>query len=334
MRYRPRVGYGKMTQVTDHPTGHHTSKPDAADGIRPEADDDVSDVVDTDHDGPQDGGPQPGIRPGGTKPRRTASMKVARPASPPDEEFDDEYVPWNNPWADKVRRLLDSSAGKSALVSTAVGAPLIASPLTIYSVFALAYLWRRPLQRTVARLPLGPRTTLALLIILAGLLRDSLTWVIEYIENDQFILLWRPQLVPTLLISLGVYTAWAFGWTCALWWHRYRLGEVLLVQAVFGLVVDRFGLTMLAGLDTMPFGLLLWSYAMVVSASTLGVAWLLAGDKLAGLSDRPTEGAFRYTAPALLTGFSILLIFMVWGPLLGYFDALPDRAPIQERPFW
>lgn len=242
-------------------------------------------------------------------------------------------MPTRNPWAHRLRRFLDTSTGKGALIGTAIGA-LLLGPLAIYSVFAMAYLWRRPLRRAVARLPLGPRTTLAVLIIAVGLLRETLTWASEYVQGDQFVMLWRPQLVPTLLISLGLYAAWALGWSAALWWYRYRLGEVLLIQAVFGLVADRLGQTMLAGLATMPFGLFLWLHAMVVSAATLGVAWLLAGDTLARLPDRPADGAFRYASPALLTGVSMMLIFMVWGPLLGYLEVVPDPAPIRDRPFW
>jgi hypothetical protein len=266
-------------------------------------------------------------------------MKVSRPEAEaaddaaPESELAPPHRILDSAWAVRTEEFLDTPAGKATLLGTAALA-LLLGPLAIYAGFAIVFIFRRPLRARIARLPLGPRTTLGVLIVLAGLLREVLTWLTEYVQGDDRTALLHPQLVPHLLITLGIYTAWAIGWGVALWWYNYRLGEALIIQAVAGLVLENFGQTLLAGLSTLPQGIVLWLYAMAVSAFTLGVAWLLATDKLDTLRERDLDGALRYAAPALLTGVALVLIFAFWLRLLNGLHAIPEQAPIRERPFW
>ncbi len=286
-----------------------------------------------------DSAPVAGAKPGGVKRRRTASMKVSRPAAepaddaPPRAELAPPHRILDSAWAVRTEEFLDSPAGTATLLGTAA-VSLLLGPLAIYSVFAVVFIFRRPLRARIARLPLGPRTTLGILIVLAGLTRELLTWIAEYAQGDDQTALLHPQLVPHLLITLGIYAAWAVGWGVSLWWYNYRLGEALIIQAVSGLVLENFGQTLLAGLSTLPQGIVLWLYAMAVSAFTLGVAWLLATDKLDTLRERDLDGALRYAAPPLLTGVALVLIFAFWLRLLNGLHAIPEQAPIRERPFW
>ena len=283
--------------------------------------------------------PAAGAKAGGAKRKRTASMKVSRPEAEaaddaaPESELAPPHRILDSAWAVRTEEFLDTPAGKATLLGTAALA-LLLGPLAIYAGFAIVFIFRRPLRARIARLPLGPRTTLGVLIVLAGLLREVLTWLTEYVQGDDRTALLHPQLVPHLLITLGIYTAWAIGWGVALWWYNYRLGEALIIQAVAGLVLENFGQTLLAGLSTLPQGIVLWLYAMAVSAFTLGVAWLLATDKLDTLREPDLDGALRYAAPALLTGVALVLIFAFWLRLLNGLHAIPEQAPIRERPFW
>ena len=291
------------------------------------------------------GAPRPGVKPG-AKRRRTASMRVSRPepevaggaeptAQPArgDSEPEPERPgPFDGAWVQRLREFLDSTPGRVVLAVSAV-AGLLLGPTAIYSVFAVVFLFRRRLRPLVARLPLGPRTTLGVLIVLAGLLREVLSWTAEYVQGDQTVLLWHPQLVPDLLIGVGIFLGWALGWAAALRWYRYRLIEVLFIQAVYGLVIENFGQSLIIGITTLPSGLLLLLYAVMLSSCTVGTAWLLAEDKLATLPAKET-GSFRYAAPPVLITLAIVLILMVWGQALAAVNGIPDPAPIRERPFW
>ncbi|MGH3713613.1 MAG: hypothetical protein ACRDT4_09175 [Micromonosporaceae bacterium] len=306
-----------------------------------------TDPADRAHDTPDDA-PAAGIKPGRARRRRTASMKVSRPSPPQPpgrakpgkaEAGKDqaEAAPrrglLTGPAMDRLRDFLDSPAGVALLIGTAIAAALL-GPLAIYSVFALAFLVRRPLRRAVARVPLGPRTTVGILIVLVGLLREVLVWTAEYLQGDATTALWHPQLGPDLLFNLGVYAAWGIGWGVALVWFRYRLAEAVVLQAVFGLVVENFGQSLLAAIVTLPAGLLLLAYAMILSGSTVGLAWLLAGDKLRELPGPGTHNAYRLAAPALGTMLATFAIFLFWPRLLEWLGAWPAPGPVRERPFW
>ncbi|MGH3738517.1 MAG: hypothetical protein ACRDT6_23350 [Micromonosporaceae bacterium] len=287
--------------------------------------------------------PAPGVKPGRVKPRRTASMKVSRTGTPrpagrpPKATTDAEPEPEpgvpNWAWVDRLCGFLDSPAGAAVLIVTAV-AGVVLGPLAIYSLFALAYLGRHRLRRLVDRVPLGPRTTLGLLILLVGLLREVLVWTAEYVQGDRATVLWHSQLGPDLLFNIGVYAAWGIGWVVALTWFRYRLGEVLVMQAVFGLLIENLGQSLIIGVSTLPAGLALLAYTMILSASTVGLAWLLAGDKLRQLTGPGRRNAYRTAAPVIGAMLATLTILSVWPRVLHALDLWPPPGPIRERPFW
>ncbi|MQA27619.1 MAG: hypothetical protein GEU94_19640, partial [Micromonosporaceae bacterium] len=278
---------------------------------------------------PDPSAPKPGVK-SGAKRRRTASMKVARteteaadgaqPDSKPTRgakpshgapKPDDGRLPgpFDKAWVNRLRGFLDSTQGRILVgVSAAIALPL--GPLAIYSVFALVFLFRRPLRRAVARLPLGPRTTLAVFIVLAGLVRETIAWTGEYIQGDEMVVLWHHQLIPDLLFGLGMFAAWAAGWALALRWFRYSLIEVLFIHAIYGLAIESFGLLLVIGLSTLPGGIVLLMYAVVLSAGTVGIAWVLAQDKLATLPGPGSDSAFRYAAPPVLISVAVVLILM------------------------
>jgi hypothetical protein len=276
--------------------------------------------------------PEPEVADGG-QPAAKAGRGKPGDSDPETAEAERRPGPFDGAWVNSVREFLDSTPGRVGLAVSAAAA-LLLGPLAIYSIFALAFMFRRRLRPLVARLPLGPRATLAILIVLAGLLRELLTWTAEYVQGDNAVMLWHPQLMPDLLIGFGMFTAWAIGWAVALRWFRYSLIEVLFIQAVYGLVIENFGQTLIIGLTTLPGGLLLLVYAVILSACTVGVAWLLAGDKLAALPGPGADSALRYAAPPLLITVAVMLVFLVWGQVLQAIDGIPDPAPIRDRPFW
>ena len=265
----------------------------------------------------------------GRRRQREREAEAQEAAAPPVQ-----YRPvLDHPRVGQFRQFLDTRAGRIVLVVVAA-LMLPLGPLGIFSIFAVTYVFRRPLRRLVGKLPLGPRTTLGLLIVLAGLLRYVFTWIPEYIQGTASPALPHPQLIPGLLIALGLYLAWAIGWGLALVWYRYRLAEALLIQGVFGILIEDFTRYLFAGIATLPLGVAYWLIAFTISASTLGVAWVLTGDKLATLSHRDAEGTFRYVVPPLLIGGFLALIFSVWGRLIDSWGVLDNPAPIRERPFW
>lgn len=236
------------------------------------------------------------------------------------------------------------AAGLAFIASGAV--PLLAlcgAPpdpmLLIYSVFVGAWVLRRrvsifPSGRFAVGRLLGPVwLRYFVLMVLVGFLTETLAWAGNYLARAEQPALLHPQLLYDLLLSPGIYAAWAIGWIVLTRRWRFSLTDVFIIQGVYGVFIEQQGAVFLKGLAVMPLGLVLWLYVFVVYGSAAGLAYLPFEQDLAPLQARMS----RWKVPAaLVVQFAMTAVVAIgWTLFLGALGiAVPDPKPIWQAPFW
>jgi hypothetical protein len=230
----------------------------------------------------------------------------------------------------RAARYLFIASGAVPLLALC-GAP--ADPmLLIYSFFVLAWVlhWR---SQGDPRLP-GPMWLgYLVLMVLVGFLTETLAWLGSYLARAEQPALLHPQLFYDLLLSPGIYAAWAVGWIVATRRWRFSLAEVFIVQGVYGVFLEQQGVVFLEGLKTMPLGLVLWLYVFVVYGSAAGLAYLPFQRHLS--PPQAHDSRWKFPAALLLQFLATAVIAIAWGLLLPALGVvIPEPRPIWQAPFW
>ena len=222
--------------------------------------------------------------------------------------------------------------GASALLPVGM---LLADPpdpmLLIYSIFVVAWFGRSRVAAVMRRVPL-PRWAHALLaMLLVGALTETLAWLANFLARDPQPALLHPQLAYDLLLSPGIYGAWALAWMAAGHRYAYTLSHVFILQGIFGVFIEQQGAVFLQGIATLPAGALLWLYVFVVYGSAMGLAVLVWPPGL--LAEDRRRGWLRFPLVlALNFGFTAITA-LGWGMLLKPLP-VPEPRPIWEAPLW
>ena len=171
------------------------------------------------------------------------------------------------------------------------------------------------------------------LMVLVGFLTETLAWAGSYLARAEQPALLHPQLLYDLLLSPGIYAAWAVGWIILTRRWRFSLAEVFIVQGVYGVFLEQQGAVFLKGLAAMPLGLVLWLYVFVVYGSAAGLAYLPFE------ADLPAAGArsSRWKVPAAMVIQFVMtaVVAIGWIVVLGALGiAVQDPKPIWQAPFW
>jgi len=222
--------------------------------------------------------------------------------------------------------------GASALLPVA---RLLADPadtmLLIYTFFVAAWLGRRQIAAIARRVPLPAWVHALLATLLVGVLTECLAWLGSYLAHDPQPALLHPQLAYDLLLSPGIYAAWALAWMLAGRHFAYRLRHVFVLQGVYGVFVEQQGAVFLKGLAALPEGLILWLYVFGVYGSAMGLAALLWPPHLLG--EGRSRGWLRFPAALLLNLALTAVTALGWGLLLMPLP-VPEPRPIWEAPLW
>jgi hypothetical protein len=230
-----------------------------------------------------------------------------------------------------ARRIL---LGLSALMPLpGLVAPPHDTMLPIYSLFVAAVFLRRALERAVSAVRLSRWLRFAGLILLCGLLTETLAWLGSYLAADPEPALLHPQLAYDLLLSPVVYGGWALAWLLLMRRWRFTLAEVFFVQGLYGIMLEQQGAVLRQGWATMPAGLILWIYVFAVYGSAIGLAYLPIESSYA--HDGRPRGWIRLPVAFLLLLLMTVVSSFVWGMTLQVLGVLvPDPRPIVEAPFW
>ena len=146
----------------------------------------------------------------------------------------------------------------------------------IYSVFVVACLFRRRLAGLADHLPGPPALYLLLFFLVSGSLAETFAWMGNYSKAMGKPILLHPQIIPDLILGVGLYTGWAIAWLIVLRWYRFSLAETFLItgfQAIFFEELGRVFLRMVAVFFANPLlSLLMALYVFAVHASVVGLA--------------------------------------------------------------
>lgn len=215
----------------------------------------------------------------------------------------------------------------AAVVGTlaSLGAPVLAPfPLLVLSRLRG---WRLPER-------LSPASRLLLATVVAGLLLETGAWAHNLMRATPEPALFHPQLFADLLIGFGFYLGWWLAWWLLARRFRFTVREVFVVTALYGVLIEQQGRVFLAGLSTLPAGVLLWLFVALAYGSTMALAWTWAGDPW---PPKPGAPRRRRKYPlawiALFAGSTLLTI--LWNlPIEALHLLPPKRLPMAEHPFW
>ncbi len=222
--------------------------------------------------------------------------------------------------------------GASALLPVGM---LLADPpdtmLLIYSIFVIAWFGRSRLATIARRVPLPGWIHALLATLLVGALTESLAWLSNLLARDPEPALLHPQLAYDLLLSPGIYAAWALAWMAAGRVCSYSTLNAFVMQGVYGVFIEQQGAVFLNGAATFPAGTVLWLYVFVVYGSAMGLAVLLWPPGM--LAEGRSRRWFRFPlVVALNFGFTAITA-IAWALLLQPLR-IPEPRPIWEAPLW
>lgn len=231
------------------------------------------------------------------------------------------------------RRRTDRLLGLSGLLPFVLLLTEPPSPtLLSYSLFVAVYLMRSRLGRLVGRGPVPVLLALVPLTVVSGLFTELFAWTDSYLHCEPGPALFHPQLGPDLIHGIGFYASWGLAWSLLLRRYRFRLGEVFAVQGLYGVLVEQQGSVALTGLVTLPAGLILWGFVMLIYGATAATPYALIVDRLQ-LGQRSDHWS-KYPIALVSLGLCLALIGLAWGAVIDATGWLPARQPICARPFW
>lgn len=214
------------------------------------------------------------------------------------------------------------------MLSGAVGLVFsIGSPVLLpYPVLVLAVLrgWRLPKMRSSGR-------ALLLSTTLSTLLLESSAWLDNYLKNEPEPALFHPQLIPDLIISVGVYSAWWLTWWLVLRRYHFTTPQVFLTTGLYGVIIEQQGKVFLAGLAAMPAGILLWAFVAVAYGATMALAFHLARESFTAERDAALKYLLAWAGLFLAT----IVTSLAWGGVLDVLRIIPpEKLPMRDYPLW
>ena len=205
--------------------------------------------------------------------------------------------------------------------------------LLIYSVFVIAWVVRGRAQAPGS----GPRQRVSLRyllsMVLVGFLTEIFAWTSNYLGRAEEPALLHPQLLYDLVLSPGIYAAWAVGWILLTKRWRFSVAETFLLQGVYGVFVEQQGAILLQGLRALPLGVVLWLYVFVVYGSAAGIAYLPYENDLHTSGSKASN--WKYPAALAVQFLATGVVAIGWTLLLAALGvSIPDPKPIWQAPLW
>jgi hypothetical protein len=212
------------------------------------------------------------------------------------------------------------------VVSVLAGNP--PDPILMHTLFVLAYFSRN-------RLTIPTRPTRFFLrflgwTVICGLLLETFAWLSNYIERNPNPALFHPQLLPDLLIAIGIYAAWGVAWWLGLRRFRFTLPAVYIVTGLYGVLIEQSGAVFQMGLATFPIGIIFWLYVFVAYGATMALAFLPFRHLFTAENNR----WYKYVVMFIAIFACTFAIFYVWNAFLDALQVIPPKRPIGESPLW
>jgi hypothetical protein len=212
-----------------------------------------------------------------------------------------------------------------------------ATVLLIYSLFVFILLFlRRPLSRAAVAFPLSLAVKFVALTIICGWIAELGAWYENYGRRAPNPALLHPQLIPDLLLAIGLYGGGALAWLLVLRRWRFGLAEVFVTIRLLGIFVEQSGVVIVAiaqSLFVNPLaGLLLAAFVFVVYGPVIAIPYMLLEPQFAGRATR--SGWLKFPAVALpMVVFAVTLTAVV-GLIASAVGLIPPKQPIWTHPFF
>jgi hypothetical protein len=221
----------------------------------------------------------------------------------------------------RTRILLFALSGALVLLTCLDSPVLLPYPLLVMAVLRG---WRLP------RIG-GAGLSLLLSTLLATFVLEIGAWADNFLRGAPEPALFHPQLVPDLMIAVGVYAAWWLSW----WWmlarYRFTTAQVFLTTGLYGVLIEQQGKIFVTGLLALPTGLLFWAFVALAYGSTMALATFLVRDRF----DAQRETRWKLPMAWVLLFVMSIAISLAWVEILQAIDALPPKKlPMREHPFW
>jgi hypothetical protein len=198
----------------------------------------------------------------------------------------------------------------------------------MYSLFVLLYFMRHRL--TVRPGSRWIRVRFILWTVLLGLMAETLAWTDNFLAANPQPALFHPQLIPNLLLGMGLYTGWAVAWILLTRRWHYRVVGVFILTGLYGIVVEQNAAVLIAGLNALPLGLFLWLYVLVTYGGVMAAGFLPFREVWPG----QRKSLLQIPAAWVAIVACSLLVFYGWALVMMGLGGLPPPRPITEFPFW
>lgn len=157
--------------------------------------------------------------------------------------------------------------------------PLGRDPMPlIYTLFGVAYFFQLQLTRRARKIPLPIWLKFIAFSIVAGWFGEFFAWYGSYLEKSPEPALLHPQLIPDLILAIGIYGGWAIAWAVAFSLVRWSMPVIFLTIGTFGWVVEQKAALLIGffqNITTHPFTGAYWLfYILTVYGSMVGLPFV------------------------------------------------------------
>jgi len=209
--------------------------------------------------------------------------------------------------------------------------------LLIYTLFVVILLFlRRPLNRAALAIPLPLAVKFTALTILCGWIVELGAWYENYGRRAPNPALLHPQLIPDLILAIGLYSGGALAWLLVLRRWRFSLLEMFLTVGLLGIFVEQTGAALVAiaqSLFVNPLtSLFLAGFVFVVYGPVIAIPYMLLEPQFAGRATR--SGWLKFPAVALLMMILAVTLTAVVGLVASGAGLIPPKQPIWAHPFF
>jgi hypothetical protein len=211
------------------------------------------------------------------------------------------------------------------------------SVLLIYTLFVVILLFlRRPLSRAAVAIPLPLPVKFIALTILCGWIVELGAWYENYGRRAPNPALLHPQLIPDLILAIGLYGGGALAWLLVLRRWRFSLLEMFLTVGLLGIFVEQTGAALVAIAQSLFVNslasLFLAGFVFVVYGPVIAIPYMLLEPQFAGRAVR--SGWLKFPAVALLMMIFAVTLTAVVGLLASGVGLIPPKQPIWAHPFF
>ena len=214
--------------------------------------------------------------------------------------------------------------------------------LLIYSFFVFAFLFRHRLVKFVKRIPLRSSVKFTLLVIAAGLIAECLAWLGNYLSRSENPALLHPQLIPDLILGIGVYLGYAVAWIIILRYYRFSLLSVFISAGFLGILIEgNFDMSywplisIIKNLIADPVtSISMSAYLFIVYGSLMGLGYLLVEEEFYDNDSKKSNRWIKYPIAIVSMFVGAWIFSIVVGLIVKSLGLIPEPKPIWEHPFF